>query len=168
MVRGSGSRRRKLVWATNFFGPTNIAAGAKLTQVDLLSNLKTAGASVLGSTIMRVHTNLAITWLFTDTGPGLYVGYLVASPPVTGTYDPNAESGLDWMLNTVIAPGTVNRQCLVQGGASPTAYFAGNEFDIRAKRKIQELSQQFFFCAQNPGSAQVSISGFTKTLLALP
>jgi len=164
-LRGRGGQRRKLVWATDFFNVT-VAAGAKLPQRDLLANLEVAGASVLGSTIVRTHTQWAITWLTSDTAPGFFYGYIVNTAPTVTNLDPSSASafGDDWMLHSTMAPGNVNRQAFVTG----TNIFAGHEVDLRAKRKIQELSEKYWLVLANTGPAVLAVSGFTKTLLALP
>jgi len=53
------SSRRKLVWATS---STLVSLGASPTfnNIDLLANLRVAGSSVLGATIMRTHLTLMV------------------------------------------------------------------------------------------------------------
>ena len=154
------TQRRKLVWATVDQSVT-IIAGAK-TNVNLLAALSVAGSSLLGVTIMRTHVEIAPTTALT-LGDGLRVGFLVArvadvGAGVTGSPDPS-DPELDWMLwrHEHVTPLGI-----APGGGDVLVY------DIKAKRKMQELNQAYILSLLNSagGSKTLYIQG--RILLALP
>jgi hypothetical protein len=145
----------------------SVAAGAKLPDRDLLLQLETPGASILGSTIMRTHTSLAIGWALADTQPSLVIGFIVDNAPTVTNLDPSVAFGDDWLHLQQLAPGTVNRQMMLPSG-TPTNYFAGHEFDLRGKRRIHQLGMRYFMCLTNNGNSTLQINAFTRTLVALP
>jgi hypothetical protein len=165
MVGGRRPARRKLVWATDSFNAVVVGAGAKLPQRDLLANLEVAGSSILGATIMRTHSKLSFSEATADTGQGCYAGFIVNSAPTVTNLDPSSAAafGDDWMLHTALGPPTA-LQWVVIG----TTEYWGYDLDIRAKRRIEELSEKYWLTMINAGSGSVTIGGFTKTLLALP
>ena len=165
MVAGRRPARRKLVWATDNFSAVTVAAGAKLPQRDLLANLEVAGSSILGATIMRTHGRYAFSEATADTGQGCYVGFIVNTAPTVTNLDPSSAAafGDDWMLHTVMGPPTAQNWVFIG-----TNELWGYTVDLRAKRKIEELSEKYWLVMANAGSGNVSISGFTKVLLALP
>jgi len=154
-------QHRKLVWATSSVTHT-IAAGAK-TNDDLLANLETVGASVLGATIMRIHTKIAITQTAADASLGVFAGWIVDTAPTVTNLDPATSFGDDWMLLTELAPST-GTQVQTVG----TVIFYGENFDIRSKRKCEELNEKLFLCLTNAGSGSVTLGAFSRTLIALP
>jgi hypothetical protein len=161
---GRRSQRRQLVWATDALPATSIGAGAKLNQRDLLGNLETPGAGILGATVMRIHATFAFTWLNTDTAPAVYIAYIVDDAPTVTNLDPSTAFGDDWMLLSQITPGSCNRQLV----ALSTTLYAGHEIDLRSKRRLGELNDKLFLAMENPGTQAVSVSAFTRTLVALP
>jgi hypothetical protein len=162
-VSGRRPQRRKLVWATANLVNLTIAAGAKRND-DMLLNLQVVGASTLGATVMRTHMTLAFAEATADTGQGVYLGLIVANAPTATNIDPSVDFGDDWMLLRVVGPQSNNRNTVVIG----TNELWGQEIDLRAKRKLEELNERYFLCMKNNGSGVVNFSMFCRTLLALP
>jgi hypothetical protein len=157
-------QRRQLVWATDSLTATSIAAGAKLNQRDLLANLETPGAGILGATVIRTHSAWTFSWSTTDTAPALTVGYIVDDAPTVTNLDPSTAFSDEWMLLVSLTPGNINRQMILNG----TTLYGGHEIDLRSKRKLHQLNVKYFLAATNVGTAAVSVACFTRTLLALP
>jgi len=165
VVHHATAQRRKLVWATAAESFTLAPAARRNT--DLLGNLKTVGASVLGTTVMRTHTVIAVTDTVAGApAMGLYLGWVVDDAPTATNLDPSTSFGDDWMLLTQLAPGYA-RNSSVLGDAGGHIYY-GERFDLRAKRKIEELNEQYLLCYENAGANTISVGMFTRTLLALP
>jgi len=154
-------QRRKLVWATANNSHT-VAAGGKFND-DLLANLEVAGSSVLGATVMRIHSRIAITCAANDAALGLFVGFIVDTAPTVTNLDPSVAFGDNWMLLSEISPSVGKNQML-----NGTSIFYGDEFDIRSKRKVQELGEKLFLCGTSAHSTSITIGTFTRTLIALP
>jgi hypothetical protein len=51
---------------------------------------------------------------------------------------------------------------------TPTVTELGFNIDIRSKRRIEELGEKYFLTLHNPDTTGVTISAFTRTLVALP
>ncbi len=160
---GRRPQRRKLVWATFSLQGSNTLATLAKVQHDLLGNLKVAGASILGSTVMRTHLIVASSEPSADTNQGLMLGLIVKDWNAATIPDPSVDLGDDWMLHTVHTP-TVAQQTYFIG----TNMIWGSRYDVRAKRKVEELNEGFFLCLQNQGSGTNTYTVFCKTLLALP
>ncbi len=159
------ANRRKLVWATKNVSLTQTAAG-NVTNTDLLTDLKVAGASILGATIMRTHLVLSVSTTVAagnDFYFALIVGEssdLVSNAASTAlTLDPLTSPELDWMWweHPVAAP------VFDQGGTNIITR------DIKSKRKIQELNQTYILSLKGGVAAgNVTTQVVTRTLLALP
>ena len=152
-------RRGSLVWAT-FDQTVSLAAAVTKSNVNLLANLQVAGASTLGCTIMRVRGAIAVSSTVA-VGDRLRVGVLVDRLSEVGTaatsVDPS-DLGLDWMLwrHEVAAP-TFN-------------WNANNnimEYDIRSKRRCDELDQTLLLCLQNDVGAAKTVVVQIRTLVRL-
>src|SRR5215468_117083 len=157
---GRRPQRRKLVWATQNSINVALPSGSK-NNLDLLGNLETAGSSVLGATVMRTHTVVNLSEANADTGKGVYLGWIVADAPNATNIDPSTGFGFDWMLLTVLPPELGQSEFL-----DGTNVRWAREYDLRSKRKIEELAERYFLCIQNAGSGTVNYSTFTRTLLA--
>jgi hypothetical protein len=159
------SQRRKLVWATSAVLHNGVAAGGKFND-DLLLNLKVVGSSVLGATIMRTHLRIAVADNPTG-GPSMggYLGLIVSTAPTVTNLDPSVAFADDWLLNSSMGPTHVPGNSILLD-ATHIAY--GVYFDIRAKRKIQELNEVYFLCFTNTGANAINVQTFVKTLVALP
>ena len=150
-------QRRKLVWATFSFADNAITPNT-VSQHDLLGNLKVAGASVLGSTVMRIHGSFA--YAPAAVGDSMNLGILVGqtaetAPPI----DPGTAVGDDWMLNTVVFPTT---------SAAALDVSTPFQIDNRSKRKIEELNQVLWFVWKPTSAGTSSLAGRFRTLIALP
>ena len=166
--RSSGARfrsgqRRKLVWATKdiFLSPT---AAGQTANLDMLSDLRVAGASILGATVMRTHLQLSAFGTVT-AGNNFYFGLRVGNnnevqaftADTTLMADPANQPELDWMWweHAQAAP------VYDQGGTNILIR------DIKAKRKVQELDQTYLLCLYS-GTGFNSLQVSARTLVALP
>jgi len=159
------SSRRRLVWATSFTFDA-IANNANVNH-DLLGNLKVAGSSVLGVTVIRTHLRFSLQWPpLTNTFEGLAVGLCVQSMAAVtaGTVDLLQDE--DWALRDTFLPGT-GMDNLTNVVAAPVEGFT---VDLRAKRKVQELNQSWCLAMslQNSAGNTIPVSVFARTLVALP
>jgi len=154
----SGARRRKLVWSTLDQSVTLIA-GAN-TTVNMLSALAVAGSSLTGITIMRTHLTLAPTTALT-LADSIRVGLIVcrSSDIGAGSILTAADPELDWML---LRREYVTSSGLGSGGGDVLAY------DVKAKRKMEELNQAYGLCITNAAGGSKTIGLFARTLVALP
>jgi len=149
--------RRKLVWSTTDQSVTLIA-GAN-TSLNLLAALSVAGSSLLGVTIMRTHLTLAIDTAVT-AADRLRVGFVVDRVSEVGAASAitAADPELDWMLwrHETAAP------TFGSGGSNVL------EYDLRAKRRMQELNQAYLLCITNSAGGSKTITVAGRTLVALP
>ena len=165
-LRRSGPRR-KSVWATHFVASSSVASGAKLTATNLLADIQTAGSSTLGATIARVHLSFFVNFVDTDTSPGVFMGLLVHDSQGASAIDPSTNFFDDWMWHKLVTPGTAITAA-PQPINAPTSVTCGWEFDIRAKRRLHQMGDNFYLVAQNSGLQAAVIGGFARTLLLLP
>ena len=158
-------QRRKLVWATDVANGVTVASGAKLPMRDLLANLEVAGSSILGATVIRTHMRIAVNWGTADVATGVTYGLIVNDAPTVTNLDPSspAQYGYDWMLWDTMVPGTADQLAI-----SGTVVLAGRHIDLRAKRKIEELAEKYWFVLINTGTASIPVTVSTRTLIALP
>jgi len=164
--RGRSSNRRRLVWATAFTFDA-IANNANINH-DLLANLKVAGSSVLGVTVVRTHMRFSVQWApLTNGFQGLAVGLVVQSMSqvAAGTVDLFQDE--DWALRDTFLPGSGAGQ-FANVIAAPVEGFT---VDLRAKRRVQELNQTWCLAMslQNAAGADpIPVSVYSRTLVALP
>jgi len=153
-------QRRSLVWATVDQGVT-IGAGAN-SDINLLAELAVAGSSLLGITIMRTHLELSLTSVIT-VGDQIRVGFVVGrltdiGAAVVGQVTA-ADPSQDWMLwrHETAAPtfGTTS---------------ANNQlvYDIKAKRRMQELNQAYVLALNNSAGIAKTMQIQGRVLIALP
>jgi hypothetical protein len=155
----SRGQRRKLVWAT--VNTTVATASNAVHAVDLLGNLRTAGASVLGCTVMRTHVQLGIDWLTPVKTDFWCIGIIVCRDvDVTNGIDPNTNPGDDWMLSVQYFPSA--------SGAALDIFQQARDIDLRAKRKCQELEQTAALHFSNHSATARNLSIYARTLIALP
>jgi len=157
--------RRKLVWATS--SGVNQTAGSGGFSVDLLANLRVAGSSVLGSTIIRTHIDVSLIWAAVTpvTGNGVGIGLAIEDTDLIAAGDVViGAAGRDWMLRQNWLPGTgLNQVSIVS-----TSPVEGFRVDLRSKRKVQELNQTLGFFVQSLTASGIPFSYFARTLIALP
>jgi hypothetical protein len=155
-----GGQRRKLVWATTDQSLT-VPTG-QISNVNLLAALSVAGSSLLGITIMRTHLRVQI-----QTGGaatqlqrvGLIVGRVSdVGTNIAGQQDPSNPE-LDWMLLD-------RRQVL--GQETNVSTQPCYTYDVRAKRKMQELNQAYILALSNNGVAGITFALWARVLIALP
>jgi len=151
------SNRRQLVWATTNVTVAAVAANT-VTGIDLTANLRTTGASVLGATIIRTHLRLGLIYA---TNADQYVTGLIIcrDADVVPGIDPFNNPGDDWMLWAVDPP--------TASGAAIDV-FRTVEYDIRAKRRMQELEQRYAIFVGNRTSAAHNIAVSARVLVAMP
>jgi len=152
------SQRRKLVWATSDNSVT-IPAG-QISNVNLLSALSVAGSSLLGITIIRTHLRLQMPQSNAEFRRiGLIVGRATdVGINVAGQQDPSNPE-LDWMLLDRVGPSW--------SGATVDSQ-ASMVYDLRAKRKMQELNQAYILALAPASAAANTIQIWARTLIALP
>jgi len=154
--RRMGPPRRKLVWATANT-TVSVPAGGVL-GVDLTGNLRTAGASVLGGTVMRTHANLLLA--FATSADFWSIGMIICRDvDITNGIDPNTNPGDDWMLS-------VQEFETTSGAATDVA--RNVHYDLRSKRKFEELEQRYGLMIANHTAAAHGVPLFVRTLIALP
>jgi hypothetical protein len=137
-------------------------AAGQGSNVNLLAALSVAGASLLGVTVMRTHLALYVTTAVTladELRVGLVIGRVadVGAGPPAGTISAS-DPELDWML-------------LRDEFATPTFGPQGSntlEYDLKAKRKMQELNQAYILALANSAGGSKTVKIFARTLLALP
>ena len=154
----SGSRRRKLVWAT-FRGDIALGAAPQFNNVDLLGNFRTAGASVLGCTIMRTRGVIYVDNTGRAVGSKGTVSLLVGRlSDIGGTVNLAGDSGQDLAYTRMVCPvsayGAIGQENL--------------EIDLRARRKCQELDQTWVLATSNDAGPVLTLRCFVRTLIALP
>ncbi|ALE29541.1 hypothetical protein A0R81_gp1 [Lake Sarah-associated circular molecule 4] len=156
------SQRRKLVWATTDQS-VNIPAG-QISNTNLAATLSVAGASLLGTTIMRTHLRIEMTSIAGQATTDQYrIGLIVGRTSdvginVAGQQDPSNPE-LDWVhLDRVIPTAS---------GATvdSTQHWV---LDNRSKRKMQELNQAYLLCLQQNAAAARTFNIFARVLFALP
>ena len=148
-------QRRKLVWATTDSTVAALAAGVA-TNVQLNSALL---ANLPGFTVIRTHIRIQIP--FVAVTDSTVVGLQVVRFSDVGTARPTlpADQDTDWAyLARYYAQAT--------GAAIDTS----REFviDLRAKRKMEEVSQAYILMIQNNNAAAATYHFFARTLFALP
>lgn len=168
LTRRSGSRRssprRKLVWARAWSGADISIAQNATAQIDLLSQFQALlGADLVGCTIMRIRGTVALQ--NTTAGLGLHAGFGIMVGPADLTAaqtDPDAHPGDDWMY--------WRRFLANQAVAGEFARVDNFDFDVRAKRKLDEVALNLWggFTNKNNAAGNIAISWATSTLIALP
>jgi len=152
------SNRRKLVWATNS-SLVSLGASPTFNNIDLLANLRVAGSSVLGATIMRTHLTLMIDNTGRAVGSRSTFGVIVEDiENVGGVTDLASNPGRDWAY-------LVSRRPVSSGGAIGQELV---EVDLKAKRKVQELDQTWLLCMDNNAGPTISYQVWSRVLVALP
>jgi hypothetical protein len=126
----------------------------------MLGPFNVAGATHLGATILRIHSQFEIAFNTADTAPSAFIGMIVQdNVNWTGQADEFEEH---WLLNQYYAPGTA-RTALTQG----TSMLCGDHFDVRAKRHLPMMNDSLLFSIKNTGSASITYTLFSRVLLAL-
>jgi len=160
----SRPQRRKLVWATVQTTAAALTVNSTGGVGDLLANLRVAGSSVLGATVMRTHARLELSSATTDNAAGFVYGFAVDDATELGGTNLDLTSlGADWMLYDTVTPAS-----------SPSIMTVGTTFiwhrtiDLKAKRRLEELNESYRFSIKNEGGATADWSLFARILVALP
>ncbi len=154
MVRGT---RRKLVWATGGGSSGSIANGAGVS-FDLVADLQAAGSSILGSTIMRTHLVISTLW-GAVAQPAFYVyAVKVSDANETAIALPNF-SHLNW---------AIYKQVYAHSTGATVDACTQEVLDLRAKRKIQEMQENWTLFITNTSGVAQTYNVFSRTLVALP
>jgi len=161
-----GRTRRRLTWA-QFEGTEVVGVTGHSVNIDLLSGYKAATGDPNGTTIMRTHLCLGVTSAVV-AGENFQWGLIVlgtnqvANSFATGTgpTDVATDPYEDWMIvGEEIALPTYGRQ----------AANNRNCFDLRSKRKIDDLGRTYILSlSATTSAASLNVRVFARTLLALP
>ena len=155
------SARRRTTWARQSVTVTALAA-ATVSDVDLLTPVEVASASTLAVTVMRVHLQIQVqNWaaVTDDILFGLIVGRSAdIGTNVAGQISP-ASTEYPWMLWGELQPAA-------SGAAVDTC--AVYTFDVKARRKMPELTQRLALCFLNQSAAAKTFEITSSVLLALP
>jgi len=150
--------RRKLVWATAN-GDIALGAAPTFNNIDLVANLRTAGASVLGATVIRTHATLYIDQTGRAVANKWQVGLIVEDLDNVGAVSNLLNNpSRDWAYWT-------QRAAVSAGGAIGQELF---EIDLRAKRKFEEMEQSWLMCTANNSGVAMTVRYAVRTLVALP
>jgi len=157
---GRGARR-KLVWDTEQGTFGSLAVGGH-AGIDMGASLAT-NASILGSTVVRTLVTIALPGYASGSDSYTY-GVLKgrtgdAGSASTQAPDPFTNPELDWAwigkAFATFSGATQDTQRVIQ-------------FDVRAKRKLQELNEIWLLMVTNNTAAIVTTAKFhTRTLFAL-
>ena len=152
--------RRRLVWATRGPVSTSPAAGAS-QSFDLLAAFATGGASTLGVTVMRTHLHVAIAWGVGSTTSYLQYGLAIGNDLDVINARPNAsnEPDIDWMLLDIE---------WIQYDAAAVRSLTDFRIDNRSKRKMEEMNQRYVLNIVNNAANQITVTVFSRVLVALP
>lgn len=160
--------RRKLVWARQLnHTPAAIAAGA-VVVIQPLTNFRAGlGADLIGSTIMRTRLTFNVSnavanhAIMVDMAMGVFPENEATQTPLLS---PSVDVHEDWMFWHMIDanPGAATGEF-----AHPGPY--AQEFDIKSKRRLDELQQDLILFVRNahPTDA-VNYAYATSVLIALP
>lgn len=162
--RSGSSPCRKLIWARQPAVNLTMLAGATQT-VDLLANFETAyGAQLIGCTVMRIRGSVQtrlVTINAANVQQPVIVASIVTAALVTPT-GPLSDPHADWMQYDSVYP--------MHGADAAGFPMIGNHvFDVKSRRKIDELSQRCLmqFTNTNGGSTVEGVMS-VSTLLMLP
>src|SRR5215469_2390371 len=158
--RGS-SARRKLVWS-RLVGTTGSLAANGIANFDLLAALENAGTSKLGVTVMR--TLLDVQFGFAGVGvPGSDYWVLACkrftTSEIAAVVDPAAQMEQDWAFWGSTYPG-------YSAGTVDSALT--RHFDLRSRRKIDEMGETYGLACTNKTGATNALSFTASVLLMLP
>jgi len=162
------SNRRKLVWATyNVLNNTVPNANSDWANFDALTQLRVAGSSVLGATVMRTHLRLTVIGGTVAAGNMLTLGIGIGRLDDVGHavgIDPITQAYADWMYYNAYS-------CPANGTFSGFNEYGQNTIivDNKSKRKMEEMNQTLIFSvATNSYPADMSYDLFARILIALP
>jgi len=152
-------QRRKLIWVTSSVNSGAIAAGSNWS-VDMVAGMRVAGASLLGTTVMRIHAQLEVNSGAATAGSFNWFGIKIADQvEITTTLALSSSVYDDWMIyDQVFSHFT---------GATVDATVI-RSIDLRSKRKMEEMSQTLGLFVSNTSGVAQTYNWYSRTLLALP
>ena len=155
-VRGRPARR-KTVWATTEATASGNIAGGNTQVTDLLAGI----LQQEGATVMRTHLKIKFT---TQSIADVFrVGLIVGRPSDIpgGAASPVdvRTGGLQWALNDAVF--------VTSSGATFDSSVV-RSWDIRAMRKVPELSSRYLLCITNPAGTNRDWVVFARVLVAMP
>lgn len=161
-----GGSRRKLVWAQADTTATFIASGSKW-NLDLLANYKAQlGAAMAGATVMRTLLDIWITSTVAG-GDALHAGLLVDDLTQV-TAAPSTSMMVTDPFNNPYAKWMMNEKLCAAGSYNPWANNNMRHWDIRSKRKLDEVGETLIFSLyEQTAGTQVTFRLFSRSLLAL-
>jgi hypothetical protein len=97
-----------------------------------------------------------------DTSPGVFWGALVFDKVVANKPDASADFETDWMYLTEFGPA--DSLSAVTFG---TSVLTSTSVDLRAKRRLPQLSDGYFLVLKNASSGNIAVTTFNRVLLGL-
>jgi len=156
MARGP---RRKLIWVTSSATSGAIAAAGNYS-LDLIAGMRVAGASVLGATVVRTHLQVTALNGAAAGNSFFWLGLKAADQvEITAGITLSASAYEDWALLTA---------CYTTFSGSAVDTSSCHPFDLRSKRKVQEMSETWGLFITNQTTVAQTYSVYARTLLALP
>ena len=161
--------RRKVVWGLSAVTNQSLLTATNATPVDLLAGLRTAGVGLVGGTVVRTHVWLSLVSTAADASPSAVWGIVVWDKSGLGatTANPNTDFYIDWMMHREISPGTSPCSIGLPIG-TPTEIAYGNEYDVKARRRLHEMNDTPVFSLFNQGTGTLTYSWFVRTAVMLP
>ena len=166
VVRLRSGQRRRVIWSTLTVVAGSIPSATKAAPLDHLADLEAAGVGVVGATVLRTHVALELHAATTDTSPGVDWGLLQWNKlraSAADMPDPNTNFHADWAMLRELRPGLARSVFTVN-----SQIFFGSEYDVKARRRLHEMDDTFFFQISNVGTASIVYDLFSRCLVALP
>jgi len=173
------SPRRRLIW-TEYDAVITFTANSQWFSLDTLQTYKAqVGNTLAKATVMRTHAALVHTAGAGNAGDRMWTGFRVADVDDTsGTVftsanvaNPRDNPYVDWAFMSrhstdvlgVYSPSGI-------GGMAPGTPSAAVNYDLRSKRKLENLSDTWAFVVTQDNVTTVATTWhvFVRTLLALP
>lgn len=168
-TRRFGRSRRRTQWITQYFGTTGPFTNPD--YIDLLNDFRNQQGITMnpyGITLIRTHLKVSVSYAASavSAGTGINVTMfnedIAPAPILTPVTQPYNER---WLIYDTLYVS----QEIMEGGVITTAV-AYHEYDVRARRKLQNQSETFWLALTGVGNftAFNSISVTNRMLLALP
>jgi hypothetical protein len=170
--RISGARRsaprRHSTWAVKFVQNASVPT-ATGSSTDLLAGLEVGGVGIVGGTVVRTHVALAVSSVQADTGPACVWGLVKWDKTTAAPNSPQADTDfyVDWGMYRFLDPGLATSS-QPEPAVTPTAIVWGKEYDCKARRRMEEMNDSWFFQFRNLGSGTQTVTYLIRTLVLLP
>jgi hypothetical protein len=165
------TERRRTDWARQSGSFTLTTGTASATTVDLLTQYKADGGNTAGVTVARTHLRMAITSDVTggdDFYWGLYRGAISnVGSELSGSPTPFTDPYNDWaMWQHLVASLDV---LSTTGYAHYWPATNNHEYDIRSKRRIDQVQMGWLLCVEAGVLANTIVVNYqASTLVMLP